>query len=296
MSKPEAHQIRQSKKAEQKMGIFWIASYPKSGNTWVRSFLANVMASQRPVPLNKLGIYCPSEASSVWYKPFGDIETMNAGPTRENMELRQQVQERASMNATPRHILMKTHNQRRRFKGLPLVREDLTVGGIYMVRDPRDVAVSLAEHAGKELDEAVAQLSRSNTLLGPSGEMKGRQMFELIGSWSDHVNSWTEDDDNRVRILRYEDCLADPEATLGSLPPIMGITKDVWRIKAALAASSFDALKAVEAKHGFNEKSEHTESFFARGRAGGWKELLSNAQAKKIERDHKKVMQKFGYL
>jgi hypothetical protein len=144
------------------MGIFWIASYPKSGNTWVRSFIANVISEQRPVPLNKLGTYCASEATASFYKPFGDIETMDARPSKENMELRQIVQERLSINAAPRDILLKTHNLHGDYLGLPLVREDLTVGGVYMVRDPRDVAVSLADHSGSSIDDAIALMTPPN--------------------------------------------------------------------------------------------------------------------------------------
>ena len=278
------------------MGIFWIASYPKSGNTWVRSFIANVIADKRPVPLNKLGQYCASEASAAFYKPYGDTETMDASPSAANMELRQQVQERLSLNAAPRDILLKTHNQNADFLGHPLVRQDLTVGAVYMVRDPRDVAVSLADHAGTGIDEAIALLRQKRAALGPSGPMQGRQMFEMVGNWSDHVDSWTKQRRLRFAVLRYEDCLANPEDTLGKLPPIMGISRDLWRIKAALTASSFDSLKKIEAEQGFNEKSGHTDTFFARGRAGGWKEVLTPPQARKIERDHRKTMQRFGYL
>lgn len=278
------------------MGIYWIASYPKSGNTWLRAFIANVISPKRPVPLDELGRYCASEANAALYKAFGDIQTMDARPGVETMELRQQAQERASLNATPRHILLKTHNQRTSVKGLPLVREDLTVGAVYVVRDPRDVAVSLAAHADKSIDDAIALLDRKAATLGPNGPMEGRQMFELVGSWSDHVQSWTDSWHPRLTVLRYEDCLNDPESTLGRLPPLMGITSDIWRIKAAIAASSFDSLKAVEAEQGFAEKPKHADSFFNRGQAGLWKDLLTPAQAKKIERRHAKMMKRFNYL
>ena len=278
------------------MGIFWIASYPKSGNTWIRSFLANVIAPQRPVPLDKLHVYCASEASAKWYKGFGDVETMDARPSKESMEMRSRVQERISLNAAPRDILLKTHNQRCDVAGMPLIRPDLTVGAVYILRDPRDVVVSLADHYDFGFDDAIAYMKRSNAIVGPNGAMQNRQMFEMVGNWSDHVLSWTEKPHPRQQVLRYEDCLQNPEATLGKLPSIMGITHDIWRIKAAIAASGLETMKKLEDEQGFNEKPAHAETFFARGAAGGWKDLLSAAQIKKIERDHKKVMQKFGYL
>ena len=176
------------------------------------------------------------------------------------------------------------------------MREDLTVGAVYMVRDPRDVAVSLADHSGSSIDEAIALMKKPKAAIGPNGPMQGRQMFEIVGDWSSHVQSWTNKWHPRITTFRYEDCLADPEGTLGKLPPFLGISKDLWRIKAALAASSFESLQKIEAEQGFNEKSKHTETFFARGKAGGWQEVLSAAQAKKIERDHRKVMTHFGYL
>lgn len=277
------------------MGIFWIASYPKSGNTWIRAFLANVMSQSRPVSLNKLGDYCNSEPSARWYEDFGDVQSMDARPSKDNMSLRQLVQERLSLNASPRDILLKTHNQNCNCFGLPLIRKDLTVGAIYVVRDPRDVVVSLSDHSGISIDDAINLLAKDKAYLGPNGAMRGRQMFEFVGSWSKHVNSWTDNWHPRVMILRYEDCLEDPENTLGNLPQWMGITQDIWRIKAAIAASDFRTLKSMEEKEGFKEKSEHTDTFFSRGKAGSWKELLTNAQANKIKRHHSETMRRFGY-
>ena len=93
------------------MGIFWVASYPKSGNTWMRAFLANVLSPTRPVDLDSIAAFCTSESSAHWAWPFVDIKQVEVLPNREGMELRQKIQQRIVDLNEHQHVFIKTHNR-----------------------------------------------------------------------------------------------------------------------------------------------------------------------------------------
>src|SRR3546814_15344543 len=118
----------------------------------------------------------------------------------------------------------------------------------------------------------------------------------LMGSWSDHVRSWTGWKHTPMILLRYEDMLADAFGQLGMVARKLGIARDEARIRRAVEFSSFKALQAQEAQSGFIEKSLHSRRFFRAGRAGGWREVLAPAPAAMMERNTPEPMRRFGLL
>lgn len=274
------------------MGIFWIASYPKSGNTWLRAFLANVLAPSRPVDLNELADFCTSESSAHWASPFINVEHTEVLPNRKGMELRQKIQQRIVDLNRHQNVFIKTHNRYGTHEGLPLIRPDLSVGAVYLVRDPRDVAVSLTHHWGMSINQVIKFMEMNTIGTAPN---VGEQIFEIMGSWSDHVNSWTYPKPKNTIVFRYEDCLADPRTTFGRLAKMLRLTNDDKVIEESIAATSFKSLKEQEQKSGFRERPEHAQAFFRKGTAGGWRGVLSESDVKRIEKAHSQVMQRFGY-
>jgi len=273
-------------------GILWLASYPKSGNTWLRVFLANLILDEpEALPLKRINEVCSSEPNEVWFKPLADRPVSELSEKR-IAQLRVKAQERAvSLN---KNIMpMKTHSLYGKDHGFPTISVKATVGVIYIVRDPRDVAISAADHYGLTLDQAIAMMG-SKTTRGRG--LAGNTVHELMGGWSDHVRSWTRWKHTPLIVLRYEDMLADPFGQLGMVARKLGITQDEARIRKAVEFSSFKVLQAQEATTGFIEKSEHSQRFFRSGRAGGWHEMLTPAQAATIEHDHGDQMRRFGYL
>lgn len=273
-------------------GILWLASYPKSGNTWMRVFLANLILDEpEPLPLQRINEVCSSEPNEVWFQP------LVSKPVRELSEkriasLRTKAQERAvslNKNVMP----MKTHSLCGKDHGYPIISTKATTGVIYILRDPRDVAISAADHYGLTLDQAIDVMSDPKA----RGRGKpGNTVYELMGSWSDHVRSWTRWKHSPLMVLRYEDMLADPHGQLGRVARTLGITQDEARIRRAVEFSSFKALQAQEAASGFIEKSEHSQRFFRSGQAGGWRDKLTATQIAAIEREHGEQMRRFGYL
>ncbi len=273
-------------------GILWLASYPKSGNTWMRVFLANLILNEpEPLALQRINEVCSSEPNEVWFKPL-TTKPVGELSKKKIAALRTKAQERAA-SLNKNIIPMKTHSYCGKDYGYPTISVKATVGVIYIVRDPRDVAISAADHYGLSIDEAI-EMMNDKTARGRG--MPGNTVYERMSSWSDHVKSWTSWKHTPLQVLRYEDMLADPLGQLGGVAHKLGITRDEERIRRAVEFSSFKRLQAQEAETGFVERSVNSQRFFRSGRSGAWREKLTAAQAARIEHDHAVQMRRFGYL
>ncbi len=273
-------------------GILWLASYPKSGNTWMRVFLANlILNEQEPLALQRINEVCSSEPNEIWFKPLTKTPPGELSD-KKIAALRTKAQERAA-RLNKNIIPMKTHSFLGKDYGYPTISVKATMGVIYIVRDPRDVVISAADHYGLTLDQAIEMMNDKTTR---GRGMTGNTVYERMSSWSEHVKSWTRWKHTPLQVLRYEDMLGDPLGQLGMVARKLGITHDEARIRRAVEFSSFKTLQAQEAQTGFIEKSVNSARFFRAGRAGAWRDKLSAAQAAAIERDHAVQMRRFGYL
>lgn len=273
-------------------GILWLASYPKSGNTWMRAFLANlILDATEPLPLQRIGQICPSEPAEVWFKSLSSRPVPELG-AKDVAALRVQAQERAvSLNKNV--IPMKTHSYFGEDYGQPIFSMQATLGAIYIIRDPRDVVLSAADHFGKSLDEMIAKMADPASL---AAAMPGTIVHELISSWSNHVESWTKWNHPGIYTVRYEDLLADPLDQFGRIARRFGIAKDTARIERAIDHADFKRLKKMETEEGFTERSLHSQRFFRSGKSGGWREKLTAEQVSRLEQDHGAQMKRFDYL
>ncbi|GAB4363035.1 MAG: sulfotransferase domain-containing protein [Kiloniellaceae bacterium] len=273
-------------------GILWLASYPKSGNTWMRSFLANLILDEaEPLALKRISEVCPSEPAEIWFRPLSPRPPSELAPA-EIAALRVRAQERAvSLNKNV--IPMKTHSYLGEDCGHPIFSMKATFGAVYIIRDPRDVVISAADHFGLTLDAMIDKLADP---LATCAAMPGTIVHELQSSWSNHVESWTKWNHPGIFTVRYEDLLADPLDQFGRVARHFGIATDKARIEKAIGFSSFKQLQKLEAEQGFAERSLHSERFFRSGRSGGWRDTLTPEQVKRIESDHAVQMKRFGYL
>ena len=273
-------------------GILWLASYPKSGNTWMRVFLANLILNEpEPLALKRINEVCSSEPNEVWFKPLTS-KPVSELSDKKIAALRTKAQEHA-VQLNKNIIPMKTHSFCGKDYGHPTISVKATMGVIYIVRDPRDVVLSAADHYGLTVDQAIEMM---NDKAARGRGMPGNTVYERMSSWSDHVKSWTAWKHTPLQVLRYEDMTADPIGVFGGVARKLGITNDEARIKQAVEFSSFKTLQAQEADTGFVEKSVNSQRFFRSGRAGGWRDKLSARQVAAIERDHAVQMRRFGYL
>ena len=284
--------MRNSRLLSFRMGnIVWLASYPKSGNTWIRAFLANLVANRSdPVPLNDLPKYCEDEA-----RP--ELFTMAAGKPSTELSLdeilatRPRVHELIAANARGTRFV-KTHNYAGAFNGHPLHNAEVTAGAVYVVRNPLDVAVSMTHHFGLTIDEAIERLGDENVATVNDALF----VSQVLGSWSMHVKGWADMANASVLVLRYEDLLDKPAKQFAKIAKLVGLGQDRNRVERAMKHAGFQSLSSMEKKHGFVESSDKGARFFRKGRVNEWRETLGREQVQRVIDAHREQMQRFGYV
>jgi len=271
--------------------IIWIASYPKSGNTWVRAFLANLFGPQdEPHDLNRLNEVCPTLTSRALYDARLGRSTLDV-PPQELLKLRQDVQ-KTICSATSESVFVKTHSWFGEESGQPLIDPDCTAGAIYIVRNPLDVAVSAAHHFGVGVEQMVAHMADANFRTAPNE----KHVMEYIGAWSQNVASWTWQPHPKIFLIRYEDLHAAPADVFGSLISFLGLKPAQERFERALRYSTFESLAQQERTSGFKERPANADAFFRHGRPGEGSEVLPPALIDSIINSHREQMTRFGYL
>ena len=271
--------------------IVWLASYPKSGNTWLRAFLANLIAGRpTPVPLAELPKYGAIEADPELYSKVAgrpstelDFDQLCA--------LRPQVHA-AVAAAAPRTVFVKTHSMAGIHAGVPLLTPEVSAGAICVVRNPLDVAISMAHHFGIELDAAIDYLGNDAT----ATESNELFVSEFLGSWSTHTKSWADIEDPRILVLRYEDLLEKPTKGFGKIARLVGLDADRDRVERAIRHASFQSLAGMERRDGFIEVPIKGKHFFRAGRANQWRDVLSRDQVMRIIERHRQQMARFRYV
>ncbi|MBF0371818.1 MAG: sulfotransferase domain-containing protein [Alphaproteobacteria bacterium] len=274
-------------------GFHWLASYPKSGNTWLRLALW-ALRHGRPGGIGDVVGWIPVSGGRTAFDAMLDIESSDLEWAEVEL-LRPRFYEAMARQATE-PMLRKVHEAWLRTPaGEPLFPPAVTLGAIYMVRDPRDVAVALSFHLDLSLDETIAFMADPAAGLFSKTTRLYRQFACPLLTWSLHVESWLDTPDVRVLAVRYEDMVADLPAELGRVARFLGWSAEPEAVAAAIEGSRFDRLRSEEERMGFYEKPPGMERFFRRGEAGGWRDTLTPAQAARIERDHGAVMSRLGY-
>ncbi len=275
--------------------IIWLASYPKSGNTWLRAFLANLKSEANvPADINDLRGGPIASARFLFDEAMG-IEASDL-TLAEIERYRPAVYEHmATFSETT--LFLKIHDAFTwNDAGIPVVSRTATQGAIYLIRNPLDVAVSYAHHMNAPIDRAINVMAQEKHALVPSKTNISNQLRQRLLTWSRHVKSWVDDSELSVHMMRYEDMVQHPVETFTAAARFADLSTEPGAIERAIAFSSFDVLQSQEREHGFSEKPSGAESFFRKGKVGAWREVLSDQQVDQIVQDHRQVMSRFGYL
>lgn len=271
--------------------IIWLASYPKSGNTWTRAFIHNLLRNpEKPAAINELDHFTLGESAVRWYSPFVDspLEKMKVA---EIAKLRPKGHELMT-KSSPDSVFVKTHNLLGLWHDQPLHNMDVTVAAIYIVRNPLDVAISMTSHYGQTLDQAIDRLAEGQAITG----LNENHINEVYGDWSSHVRSWTQDEHPQKLVVRYEDMLHKPFPTFNAIARHLGLKPPKERVRKAIKFASFKELKKQEERDDFKERSKHAKAFFRSGKAGQWQDVMSDDQIARAIRDHQEQMARFNYL
>jgi len=274
--------------------IVWLASYPKSGNTWFRSFIS-VLQKNKEFNINKLetdGIF----SGKTILEDTLDVDTDYLSLS-EMEEFRKVAFSYISENGKKIYYY-KIHDAFTFSEkdGLPLVPIKPSKLAIYIIRNPLDVALSLANHINSTVDKAIeGYLTSEAGSFGKKSNAGGAQLFQPLLSWSTHVESWLKYPTFPVHFIRYEDMKNLSFETFKGAVNAIGLDVTDQQIQEAIEATAFEKLKKQEDEGGFKEKMVQNTTFFFKGEAGRWKKELTEQQIKKIREANEPMMRHFGY-
>jgi len=274
----------------------WLASYPKSGNTWMRIALGALRQGEAAFELsrmtNNIGVFL---AMRHRLDMALDIDSSDL-TAEEALLLRPKIYGLIDTQGR-RQTIWKIHDcWMRTADGEAMFPGDVAGAAIYLVRDPRDVAASFAHHFEMDIDRAIGLMADADYRVAAKANSSHFHLPQHYSSWSRHVLSWLDESGQAPLVVRYEDMVADLASSLKQVSAALGWSTSDAAIDAAVAATRFDRLRAEESAGNFPESLRGDRPFFRRGIAGGWRDTLSPVQAARIERDHGEVMVRLGYI
>jgi hypothetical protein len=274
-------------------GFIWLASYPKSGNTWLRCLL-EAYRTNGYVDINDIRATIGDSGNIL-------TEAVSPIPAKDLTEPELYLLRPAALlqalvyQKTPRFI--KTHFCNKHPVGCaPFIPAVWTYKAIYIMRDPRSVAVSFSRHFNFSQEKTVAAMN--NDQLGIGGELsEDTQTRSYVGGWSGHVNSWFKETKFPVLMIRYETLLERTEEVLKDIIEFCDLDYDEARAKRAVRAASLKKLQKLEQDNGFRERPHRNkdEMFFTEG-GTRWQQELGSKWIAQLEKDHGEVMEEWGYL
>lgn len=276
--------------------INWVSSYPKSGNTWMRVFLINLLNPDLKKHAIRVMKHIPNAASRTMFDNYSGIDSSDLTEL-EIKELRPRVYESRS-NSHKNQLFLKVHDK---FEYLnnhnPLFPKAASNAVIYIIRNPLDVAVSFAKFKGISHERIIHEmLDDENRLAGLDGLRLKLQLPQLLSSWSSHIKSWTEQTEIPTIIIKYEDLSTQPLATFTRVVDFLNFNYSKEEICVAIEKSSFENLKKQEIKYGFQEKFANTDLFFRKGVTGEGEKKLTKNQIERLVRGSIEEMSTFNYL
>jgi len=283
--------------------FIWLASYPKSGNTLVRSLLASYFFS-------KDGIYNFSLIKNI--KQFPNIklfEDLGIDIRNEKEVIANYVRVQQSFNKRESIQFLKTHSYLFNIENNAFTDLNNTLGVIYIVRDPRNVVTSLANHKALSTDEATDVLINSWYKKGNLNNFNYTERTTLYtGTWASNYKSWKSfKSQGKYLLIKYEDLInKKEEILLKILKFIYKLNKknfelDKVKFKNVIDSTSFERMKALEKEVGFNEsrvdkKTGKKINFFNLGKKNDWKKMIVPNIKEKIENSFKEEMKELGYI
>ena len=277
--------------------IIWIASYPKSGNTWLRSIITSLLYTTDGIfdfkLIKKIKQFPTRNQFQDFTKNFNDINEIS----------KFWLLAQDKINLTEEIKFFKTHNLNCAVNKNSFTNKSHTLGTIYVVRDPRNLVNSIKNHYNKGNDEEAKNFLISKKILSRVPKDNEADIATLLGSWSDHYNFWTKKNSNLL-LIKYEDLILDTKKELERiiiyLKKFMTVEINPEKIKNILSTTSFDHLKNLENKGLFNENVYDSKKnkirFFNKGPSNDWTKVLDKKIQDDIEKIFYKEMKELSYI
>ena len=281
--------------------IIWLASYPKSGNTWLRSIISSLLYSEDGNfnfnHIYKIRQFPIRQYFEPFTKEYQNIHELKKYwiPAQDLISLKNKVE------------FLKTHHINCKIDDYKFTNGDNTLGTIYVVRDPRNLVKSFTNHYSMDANKATNFLTTQQPAFA-SGHIdtrdKNNNIFTLIGCWKDHYLSWTHNN-NKLLLIKYEDMLNDINKEIlrivDFIKEFVKIDLNDEKLKNIIKSTSFQNLKNLEKKHEFTEastdkKDNKKKNFFYLGKENKWEKYLDEENRIKIENELKDSMKELNYL
>ncbi len=280
--------------------IIWLASFPKSGNTWMRAFLSSYLYLDLDKEnftfnlLKKIERFPNlNQLNNIGIKPKSFLDVAKSWiPTQNHINLNNKIN------------LLKTHQAFGNFENFPFTDSNNTLGAIYLVRDPRDVLISYSKHMKQSIDKTL-DLVLEDDSKGNLFEGKNSVIGEMRGSWSQHYNSWKYSNLKEKIIIKYEDLINNPFDTFSKVISHLNylfrklsfpLETNAERIRKCIEISNFNNLQNLEKKLGFSDNIKSGATFFNKGTTNQWQDELNHKIIYKIEKKFKKEMKELNYI
>lgn len=275
----------------------YLASYPKSGNTWMRILLANLISDDDEAqPLNRLNLPESDASGRGRFDDTMGVDSSDLTVSEVQAMLPRFLERVSAVRQKGCGRFIKLHYANRACEAKELLPPNSGNKAIYLVRNPLSVAVSLACHLGTTPARAIALMADEHHSFAAMPEHLSRSLPQWLGSWSTHALSWLEARTVPVLVVRYEDLWADTQNAFARVAAFLGLEHRLDRVPEAVAFSRLDHLRRAESAQGFCEKPRKMRRFFRRGGDGGWRETLSESLVAAVIARHGPVMSRLGYL
>lgn len=287
--------------------IFWISSYPKSGNTLFRAIACSLFFSDNGIfdlpMLNHTSQFEMRRRLNI-IKNINEEDFYKLDDLKILSKYWKVLQSKQNLKIEKGFGFVKSHSCLVSMFDNWFTTEDNTAGFVYIVRDPRDVAVSMSHHSNMNNESVVEYLITNQheiAHIDKNSKKEKQDSFKksIMGTWSMNYLSWKSYKGRKIHFVRYEDLINDTKneflKILEYLKNIVNFNIDEQKLNKAIIETSFENLSNMELKNGFIEQSWE-KNFFRKGKIGDWKESLDNKLSKKIEDTFYKEMEYLGYI
>ena len=279
--------------------IIWLASYPKSGNTWVRSIIASLMYTNNGIFDFSLLDKIKQFPSKIFFKDLSD----NLSDFNEISK--HWITAQDFINLDNEIKFLKTHHIKCKIGPYNFTDKKNTLATIYVVRDPRNLVSSISNHYSKSLKDSKNFLLTPRFIAGfkKDGGLEKNSIKTLLGTWKEHYQFWKSNNENFL-LIKYEDLIKDTNSELikiiNFLNKFVKIETNEIKLKNILDTTNFKYLKNLEKEGKFNENAyeniDMKKEFFHLGPNNNWENILENKIKDEIEEKLSIEMKELGYI